>query len=159
MGYYRIAQICLNGHCITSSVDASPELAQKFCDQCGSTTITTCPSCRKSIRGEYFVPGFSWIQEYKVPPYCHECGKPFPWTQAAIEAAADLIIEESEFDEDQRNRLVSSLPDIITETPRTQVAVVRLKKALLSAGKFTADGLRQFALDFGCELAKRQLGL
>lgn len=55
--------------------------------------------------------------------------------------------------------MLESLPDIISETPKTQIAVVRFKKALAKVGSFTADGLRQFVIDFGCELAKQQLGL
>lgn len=97
--------------------------------------------------------------EYTRAAYCRNCGKPYPWTKAAIEAATELIEEEEELDDIQRNKLLSSLPDIISETPKTQVAITRFKKALLAAGKFTVDGLRQFAIDFGCELAKKQLGL
>ena len=160
MGTYRIAQICMNGHCITDSVDANPERGQQFCDKCGSATITTCPSCGANIRGDYHVPGVLVAGfRYKVPAYCYSCGKPYPWTQSAIESAVELIQEEEDLDATQKEKLVSSLPDIVSETPKTQVAVVRFKKALLSAGRFTADALRQFAIDFGCEMAKKQLGL
>ena len=76
-----------------------------------------------------------------------------------MDAVAELLEEEEQLDDIQRSKLTASLPDIVSETPKTQVAVVRFKKALLSVGKFTAEGLRQFAIDFGCELAKSQLGL
>lgn len=56
--------------------------------------------------------------------------------------------EDSE-DPVQRDNLVSSLPDLIAETPKTQVAVVRVKKFLTSAGKFTADAIRQSTMN-GC---------
>lgn len=122
--------------------------------------IDKCPECGTSIR-EWNYGGVMVIgtPKYERASYCKNCGKPYPWTKVAIEAAVDLIQEEEELDDVQRDKLVSSLPDIISETPKTQVAVVRFKKALLSAGKFTADALRQFAIDFGCELAKKQLGL
>lgn len=97
--------------------------------------------------------------KYERPAYCKKCGKPYPWTAAAIEATAELIEEEIELDELQREKLISSLPDIVAETPKTSVAVARTQKALLAAGKFTAEGIRQFAIDFGCEFAKKQLGL
>lgn len=160
MGHYRIAQICLNGHCITDSFDAYPEHGQHFCDKCGAATITACPSCGANIRGDYYAPGVLIVGgHYQVPAYCYSCGKPYPWTQSAIESAVELIQEEEELDATQKEKLASSLPDIISETPKTQVAVVRFKKAMSSAGRFTADALRQFAIDFGCELAKQQLGL
>ena len=70
-----------------------------------------------------------------------------------------LIAEEEGFSEQQKASLVEVLPDVIVETPKTNLAVVRLKKGLASAGKFTADAIRQFAIDFGCEFAKKSLGL
>lgn len=159
-GVYRTAQICLNGHCITESVDAYPVHAQSFCDKCGAPTITTCPACNASIRGYYFVPGFVTVgHNYEVPSYCYSCGKPYPWTDAAIMAATELINEEEDLDEVQRSKLISSLPDIMTETPKTQVAITRFKKALMAVGEVTADALRQFVIDFGCKLAMKQLGL
>lgn len=160
MGYYRTAQICINGHCITDAYDAYPQHRQAFCDKCGAATITSCPSCHANIRGAYHEPDICVLGgRYNVPAYCYSCGKPYPWTQAAIEAATALVEEEESLSQAEQTRLVEVLPDIITETPKTQLAIVRFKKALLSAGKFTADGLRQFAIDFGCELAKKQLGL
>ena len=67
--------------------------------------------------------------------------------------------EENTLDKSQQNALIEVLPDIMTETPKTNLAVVRVKKCLSSAGKFTVEALRQFAIDFGCELAKKSLGL
>ena len=158
MGTYRIAQICLNGHCITDSVDMCPQLSQKFCQKCGAATITACPSCQASIRGDYDIPGVITIgYKYKVPSYCYSCGKPYPWTQAAIDATKALIEEEQDLTKLQQSQLVEILPDIITETPKTKLAAARFKKALLAVGKFTAEGLRQFVIYFGCELVKREL--
>lgn len=160
MGYYRTAQICMNGHCITDSYDAYPQYGQNFCDQCGAPTITECPSCKAKIRGDYYEEGVCVLGSFfKSPAYCHQCGAPYPWTQTALDAAADLIKEDEELPAEQQELLLASLPDIIAETPRTNLAAVRVKKALLTAGKFTAEALRQFAIDFGCELAKKQLGL
>lgn len=160
MGIYRIAQVCLNGHCITDALDANPECGQPFCDKCGAATITSCPSCGARIHGDYYTPGLCVVGfGYRVPAYCYACGEPYPWTQRAIEATEEIIQDEDELDDNQKEKLTSSLPNIISETPQTQVAIIRLKKAMSSAGKFTADALRQFAIDFGCELVKKQLGL
>jgi hypothetical protein len=160
MGTYSIAQICLNGHCISPSVDRSPERSQNHCRDCGAKTITQCPACNENINGTYNVPGVVAIGfEYHVPSYCHNCGKPYPWTNRAIEAAEALIDEDDGLSPDEKGKLSESLTDIITETPKTQLASARFKKAFMVAGRFTAEGLRQFAIDFGCELAKKQLGI
>lgn len=149
--------VCLNGHTLVTSRRIS---RTEFCEKCGAKMIDRCQECGAPIREwDYHGVIVFGTPKYERASYCKNCGKPYPWTQAAIKAAAELVAEEDELDEAQRGKLVSSLPDIITETPKTQVAVVRFKKALTTAGKFTAEGLRQFAIDFGCELAKKQLGL
>lgn len=154
---YRCVNICLNGHTIQTDEKLTKTV---FCEKCGAKMIDKCPVCHTPI-GEWDWPDMVVIGDlyYERANYCRACGSPYPWTQTAIEAATDLIFEEEELDKLQREKLASSLPDIITDTPKTQTAVVRLKKALLTVGKFTADGLRQFVIDFGCELAKSQLGL
>lgn len=154
---YRCVQVCLNGHIIQSRTRLSKTV---FCEKCGAKMIDECPVCHTPIE-EWDWTDMVVIGDfpYERANYCRACGSPYPWTQTAIEVAADLISEEEELDNVQQEKLISSLPDIIAGTPKTQTAVVRLKKALLTVGKFTADGLRQFVIDFGCELAKNQLGL
>lgn len=153
----KCVHICLNGHVILSDKWI---VNDEFCEKCGAKMLDKCPSCGKPIKewdyGGVFVVG---NPEYERAAYCKNCGSPYPWTQSAINATAELLEEEEQLSELERNKLISSLPDIISETPKTQVAIVRFKKALLNIGKFTAEGLRQFAIDFGCELAKKQLGL
>lgn len=157
---FRTALICKNGHMLTSSIEDEPFAVHKFCSICGATTISACSECNAAIVGSrYYERNDITEMSSKVPAYCCDCGKPYPWTRTALETATALIQEDDGINDVQCKELVASLPDIITETPKTNVAVVRLKKALLTMGKFTAEGLRQFAIDFGCELAKSQLGL
>lgn len=160
MPKYLTAQICLNGHMVTSSIELNPELREKFCSRCGAMTITHCPSCGAPLRGELYddeIAIYGFIPS--IDAYCTNCGSAFPWTKSAIENAILLIQEEEELSEQLKTSVIQSLPDIVAETPKTNVAVVRMKKVLASAGKFTTEGLRQFILDFGCELAKKLIGL
>lgn len=48
---YDVAQICTNGHSITSALATVPGAAKKFCDECGAETIFACPNCEHPIRG------------------------------------------------------------------------------------------------------------
>lgn len=158
-GRYSVAQICLNGHCVTSRADVHPECKQAFCHLCGAKTITNCPSCNAPIRGEYDC-GITVIGNiYDPPSYCYQCGTPFPWTQTALETAAALIQEDDLLPPESHERLIESLPDIISETPRSRLAAMRLKGFVESATKFVADAMRQFAIDFACEFVKKQMGL
>lgn len=149
-------KICTSGHVL---VDSSPLLGAEFCENCGSKMLSSCPSCGSTI-DEFDFGGvcFLGVPDYTRPSYCKHCGKPYPWTSAALESTSLMLQEDSELSELDRQKLEESLPDLISETPKTQLAVIRAKKALISASQFTADALRQFIIDFGCELVKSSLG-
>lgn len=158
MPFYHTAQICKNGHIINHRADTEPLRNKPYCSSCGSETLISCPSCNAKILGDYEVEGFGFPLSYDIAPaFCHNCGKPYPWTESALLAAAGLIYEEENIPDDLKDRTVETLTDVIVETPKTTLAATRLKKCLASAGKFTADGIRQFVIDFGCEFAKKML--
>lgn len=154
MAHYP-AFICENGHVIKSLSDSCTD---KFCTICGARVIFKCPNCNIVIRGRSR-DTYGFVTEYTAPAYCKDCGKPYPWTRNAIEATVLMLEEETNLAHDERQKIIDILPDVITETPRTQLAAVRIRKAIASAGSFVAEGLRQFAIDFGCELLKKQLDL
>lgn len=138
---------CLNGHKFQVRFGESTDL-KRFCVQCGSETTTCCQSCKTPIP-----------ESQNLPFYCFNCGVPYPWTESAIKSAILIVKEESAFSKQQITELTESFPNIISETPSTSLASLRIKKALLTAGKFTAEGIRQFVIDFGCELAKKSIGI
>ena len=145
---------------INDHADTRKEHNKPFCPQCGAATITSCPKCNAKLQGDYEVEGVCIIGGItSVNSFCYNCGNPYPWTQSALLAVSGLIYEEECIPDDLKDRTVASLKDIIAETPQTTLAATRIKKCLFSAGKFTAEGIRQFVIDFGCELAKKTLGL
>lgn len=153
MGHYP-AFICTNGHPISTS---SANCKDKYCSLCGKPVISKCENCNTVIKGKYDGQ-FGTIADYKVPSYCPDCGKPYPWTKVAIEATV-YMLEESDLAPDEQKKLIEVIPDVFTETPKTQLASIRYKKAIAGAGNFVADGLREFAITFGCEMFKHHLGL
>lgn len=160
MGYYKNALICLSGHVISDNIGDHPELCEKFCQKCGAETIRKCLNCGTDIRGDYHVDGVICLggERMKAPFYCYDCGKPFPWTEDAIEATRMAIDEEESLKPDEREKLKLSLPDLIAETPRTTLAATRVKKAFLHIGGVTQDALKDFIVTLGCEAAKSFLG-
>ena len=151
------AKVCLNGHPL---VTTAPLNSEEYCEKCGSKMISKCPNCNSIIK-QWHYNGFAYIgtPSFELPMYCKSCGNPYPWTEAALKATALMIQEDAELSELERKNLEEALPDIISETPKTKVASIRVKKALLSAGQFTAEAVREFVIDFGCELAKKSIGL
>lgn len=158
MGGYRIAQICMNGHCITDSADAYPEFRANACSKCGAKTITECPNCGTNIRGYYDSGGIS-IREYIVPLYCHECGSPYPWTEAKLEAMHELIQEDENTSEEEKERLIEVLPALVVDTPQTKLAETRMKKFFAKAGSFVVEGMRSIIVDVASETIKKSMGL
>jgi len=114
--------------------------------------LDKCPSCQSLSKKWNEGAVHLGVPKYQRAAYCKNCGQLYPWTVEAIASSAMLIEEDDDLNPELRERAIESLPDIIAETPRTGLAISRVKKVLASAGRFTADSLRQFAIDFGCEL-------
>jgi hypothetical protein len=156
MGQYDAQQVCLNGHQITSSYHDYPQYRQSFCDKCGQKTIYQCPSCNTDIRGYYSSPGIVG-EEPSVSKFCHNCGKPYPWTEAALKAARELVKDIEGLTDSEKLRLTQSLDDIIRDTPQTPVAAGRFKRLVVKAGQETAGVFKDILTDIISETAKKMI--
>ena len=148
------AFICENGH--VNSV-YSFTCQDKFCTICGAKIISKCQNCNVTINGRP-TGDFGFIGSYNAPAYCHNCGKPHPWTSKAIEAATYMVQEETRLSFDEQQKMIDILPDIVSETPKTQLASIRYKK-IIALGGFIAEGLRDFAVSFACDAFRNYIGL
>lgn len=159
MDEYYNAFICKGGHCIVANYDSNRNHIDEFCTICGAEIINTCPHCSAPIRGNIIRPSIVYAGDFHPSAYCYKCGNPYPWTASALQAAAEIIQDDDEMPGDQKDKLISSLPDIINETPKTPLAVSRFKKAFNTACRVTSDFLKQFMVEFGSEMALKLLGL
>ncbi|MDR7451568.1 MAG: DUF2321 domain-containing protein [Armatimonadota bacterium] len=159
MGYYDVAQICLNGHTITRSARSSPEFTKKFCPECGEQTITTCPRCNQPIQGEYHVEGVAAIGFKDPPPpnFCHNCGEPYPWTERKIQSAKALADEFDDLSSSEREKLKQSLDDLYRDTPQTEVAAVRFKKIMAKVGKESYAAMKEIIIGVLSEAARKSI--
>jgi len=157
MGWHDTAQVCLNGHVISDSVRRSPEFARRFCKKCGAKTITNCPSCSTDIQGDFHVEGVTVIgaKMMDAPRFCHECGRPYPWTASRIEAAKALAAEIEELNDSDRILLQASIDDLVADTPRTTVAVARFKKLATKGGRQAVEGFKAILIDIVSEAVKK----
>lgn len=140
---------------ITDNADAYPEHKCAYCSECGTQTIMNCPNCNSEIRGEYFVEGIYGGAEGSVPAYCHQCGNPYPWTEAKLQAANDLADELDELSQEDRELLKGTFADLMKESPQTEVAAIRFKKVLAKVGRETAKTVRDLVVDIASETAKK----
>lgn len=153
--YYDVAEICLNGHVTNDSVKAQPGDSKKFCDQCGQPTITKCTHCQNSIRGYHHISGL--VTMYDRPSYCIDCGTPYPWIKQRIDAALELADIVDEFTDEDRRILAGSLDDLVTETPKTQVSALKVKKVLSKASGHIVGAFRDIMVDVMSETVKKSL--
>lgn len=162
--FFKIAQVCQNGHLRNSDTSTHAAKNEIFCSICGAKVISACPHCGSQLRGAYYMnkPIYSGtmcnvlegrklsshISGYKdvkisntvdVPAYCHNCGKPYPWTEATLQTAEHIIDMLDELTPDQKKQLVDFIPDIIVETPQSRYAALVYAKFL--------DGLQGLAVD------------
>lgn len=151
---YETAQICLEGHVLTSAL--IPSTSKKFCNICGSETIHCCPECQRPIRGELKVAGIDRVGLcYELPYFCIECGKPYPWTVSMLKAAKDYVEEIELLDADEKQMFKSSLDDVIVENTRTHLAATRIRRLLNKTTPLYKEGFKQLFVGIVVEAAKR----
>lgn len=86
--------VCRNGHVITSSLQANPELSLGHCDRCGSATFNRCLTCGQALPGSPRDLDLVPIGEIRPPHYCSTCGAAFPWTHRSPQATSQDVLEE-----------------------------------------------------------------
>ena len=158
MGIYHLAQICKNGHVINTCADIHPERNQKYCEKCGALTITHCENCGAPIRGYYEVPGVMIaLPTYARPSFCHNCGRPYPWTRSALQAAKELVATFDRLNEEERQELERSLDDIIRETPRSKIAELNFRRIMKKVDSEGCKLMREVIVNVISEAARRSL--
>lgn len=162
---WDVALICSNGHLINDRSRADPSRNATCCSICGAHGITTCPGCREPIPGYFYqssdplrpspLPSGRALE--RIPQYCHSCGRPLPWTERTMSAARALIRELAALDPFERDQLRRCIDDIIRETPRTPVAIVRINTVLARVGGEHADALREILVSVASDSVKQRL--
>ncbi len=169
-GHYDEALICENGHLITSGARGDPGSTAKFCVRCGKPILGKCLKCEAPIRGRYigtYYKGDGWdakpvnrvARMRFIPNHCHECGEPYPWTKANAEALAALIDTLNELEPEEREQLRRSIPDIMADTPRSNVATVWLKRAFVKVGDEARNLLVDVLSKVATDAVKKNLGV
>ncbi len=163
MGSYDAASVCENGHTINTRLHGSPQFSRPFCSSCGAKAVTACSHCKAPIPGHYIddpspVLVLS-IPHYDPPSFCESCGNAFPWTAARIKAGQQLAMEVDGLNDKERRLLAETFPDLVANTPRTELAMTRFQKLSLKVKGEGANALRVIITKIGTDLVKQRLGL
>lgn len=152
---YDIAQICENGHVINGWSTDSPEHNEMFCNKCGKPTITKCPECNAAIRGNV-LDDFPNLH-FKAPNYCINCGSPYPWIKSRLITANELVYELESINERDKAILMTSINDLVKETPSAPIAATKYKKIMEKVGTTTSSIFRDILVDVVSEVVKKSL--
>lgn len=153
MDYIDNALICENGHMINDSMRTYPKYNKKFCDQCGAKSISNCPECNAFIEGKEHMSGIAICLPTPVPKYCSECGKPYPWMKAKLDAVNELIDLMDELDDSEKEGLKQGALEVSSDNPKTEVGVLKIKKYLGKVGSGVADTVKEIIVQVASETA------
>ncbi len=167
--------VCLNGHMIINRTRSLPESNKNFCPDCGEPTISSCPHCDADIPGaipktrQLYAISTSqqkpptklvWPEDPSIPTaYCHNCGKAYPWTEKKIQAAEEMIDLLEDVSDDEKSKLKSDIPDIMHDSPRSEVAGLRFKTVCGKLTGMARDVFVNVVSDIASETIKKSMGL
>jgi hypothetical protein len=144
--HYWTAQVCLVGHIQNGGTRVVP--AEKYCE-CGAETIHQCQSCNGNIKGAYRGDLIS-----RPPMGCQKCGKPYPWTESAIEKVSQLI-SDSDLGVAEKQEATSDLESILKNNPGAEIAAHRTHRRLAKMGVVLRAAYEGYVVPFAAEtLAK-----
>ena len=111
-------------------------------------------------------PGHSTIDRHlphlqarvqEAPNYCHGCGAAYRWRQTAIANAIEVL--QMDLEGQDAADAADLVRAVAVETPRTEIAALKLKRLLPKLGKATYDVAIKVISDVASETAKKTLGL
>jgi hypothetical protein len=81
----------------------------------------------------------------------------YPWTARSLTAARELAEELENLGIEEKKVLSKSLDDLVRDTPKTSVALVRFKNIMRKAGGLAAEQLKSTLREIAPESVKRAL--
>lgn len=158
LGNYDVQQVCENGHQITGCYNIGEGERQEFCQKCGAPTIIACPICNKEIQGdklgEDWHGGWNSIAGSVVPSYCHNCGKPYPWTENKIVTAIQIFAEFGDLSEEEKETIEQDITNIAKDIPQAELSAMRIKQIWGKYGKIAYNVIMEFASKTAAEVLK-----
>jgi len=154
-GDWYVAQVCANGHVISSLLESGGSKSA-FCESCGVATTTVCENCGVALRGRYRSPE-GVLADYVVPAFCYACGSSFPWTRERLDAARELVSDMGKLSEKEKVELSGTFGDLVADTPRTPVAVGRFRRLVEKAGPVAGKALYSVLVDVASEAVRKEL--
>jgi hypothetical protein len=92
-----------------------------------------------------------------IPKFCHECGKPYPWTERKMDEVYKLIDKNKKLNSSEKEVLKKLIWEIVIESPKKDLAIEEAKRPLQKMGDEAVKLLKSLLIDLLSEVVKRQL--
>ena len=142
--------ICKKGHLQESILKLNEKCLNKFCQDCGSEIIDACPNCNSIIQGgilkvkkeidlyntDFFNQRY-YEKEYRIPTsyipkYCHNCGKPYPWTEEFLNIYKETLSLALENEAELQNKIYNATEELVKNNFDLKSPVANFFKLLLN---------------------------
>jgi hypothetical protein len=152
-GIHCDAQICLRGH--IRSADGSSFEKSEHCTKCGALCIDECAHCKTPIRGP---SQYSSVQHYEIPLFCHgsECGLAYPWMQAKLDTAQELLDTVENLSLEDREELWDLLKFVLSD-PKSALTPAKTKLLDIKLAKKVGKASRDIVMDFTAKVTAELL--
>ena len=105
----------------------------------------------------YQVPGVCGPNKYLRPAFCPGCGKAYPWTEKAMEAAKQLVDGTGTLSSDEKIAFNSNINVLVRNSPEASVAAVTIKNFLSKAGVAIASALKDILIGVISETVRKTI--
>jgi hypothetical protein len=159
---YGVIHVCKNGHVLTDQADTK-DLKQNFCAKCSEPIISQCEHCHTDIKGRpryisVIDPGYNYFTgDVSLPAFCIHCGRPYPWTEQATKAVIEIIQFSDTLSVAEKEDFQRIVPDLIVETPRTRIAILKFSTYTAKAGKAVGKMILDILKDIASEAVKKAI--
>jgi len=109
------------------------------------------------VKGTYQISDRDSDEYLPLPAFCENCGKAYPWTSLALEAAKNLIDSANELDNIEKVYLANNLNNIISDNPNTELVANNIRSLLSKAGNEFTSAFRNITVNIISEIAKRAI--
>jgi hypothetical protein len=93
------------------------------------------------------------------PAYCPNCAAAYPWTEAKLAAAKELLGELEGLSSDERVQVSRDLADLMRDTVKSELAATRFKRVYLKAKGPAKAALEHMATELFTAGVKALVGL
>ncbi len=94
------------------------------------------------------------IGRARVPSYCMNCGKPYPWTQKKIVTAIQILTEFGDLEAKEKATIEQDVENIAKDVPEAELSARRIDRVLKKCSGAGYEILMELASSTAAKILK-----